>query len=92
MRGIELVLSGSAKVYCVHDRLKRQVNSPDDCLRIARDAGMSLFANPKFQRCACCDNVFATLDDIPQLCTRCNQSAVHALGGPLSEPIEGVVD
>lgn len=91
MPGIELVLGGSAVVHCVHDRRKRQVQSPDDCIRLAREAGMTLLAYPKFQTCACCENVFATLDDVPQLCTRCNGHNVHRLGGPLNDPIEGVL-
>ena len=47
-------------------------------------------AHPKFQTCGCCENVFATFDDAPQLCHRCNGHNVHALGGPLNDPIEGV--
>lgn len=90
MQGIRIALSGTAKVYCVHDREKRQVATPDDCMRIARDAGMVLMAHPKFQTCGCCENVFASLDDAPQLCHRCNGSNVHKLGGPLNDPIEGV--
>lgn len=91
MRGIELVLSGTAKVYCVHDREKRLVKTPDDCLRIARDAGLEIVAHPKFQTCGCCENVFASADDIPRLCHRCQRDHVHALGGPINDPIEGVL-
>ncbi len=91
MRGIRIALSGSAKVYCVHDREKRRIKTPDDCVRIAREAGMTLIAFPKFQTCGCCENVFATLGDEPQLCHRCNGRNVHRLGGPLNDPIEGVL-
>jgi hypothetical protein len=78
-------------VYCVHDREKRLVATPDDCVRIAREAGMVLLASPKFQTCGCCENVFASADDIPQLCHGCSRTHVHALGGPISAPIEGVL-
>lgn len=88
--GIRISLSGSAKVYCVHDREKRLLKTPDDCVRVARDAGMVLLAHPKFHTCGCCDNVFATLDDEPQYCHRCSGNNVHKLGGPLNEPVEGV--
>jgi hypothetical protein len=86
-----MVLGGTAKVYCVHDREKRQVKTPDDCMRLARMVGMTLLAHPKFQTCGCCENVFASLDDAPQLCSRCSGINVHKLGGPVNEPIEGVL-
>jgi len=89
--GIRMVLGGSAKVYCVHDREKRLVETPDDCIRLARMANMVLLAHPKFQTCGCCENVFAVLDDAPQLCPGCNRVNVHELGGPISDPIEGVL-
>lgn len=92
MRGIEIVLSGTAEVYCVHDRQKRQVKTPDDCMRIARDAGLvPTIAHPKFQTCGCCENVFPTISDYPQLCPGCTRSNVHPLGGPINDPIEGVL-
>jgi len=91
MSGIEIVLSGSAAIYCVHDRQKRQVLTPDDCLRIAYAAGLTPMVGAKFQTCGCCENVFATMTDVPHLCPKCSGSNVHALGGPLSEPIEGVL-
>lgn len=91
MHGIRIALSGTAKVYCVHDREKRLLKTPDDCLRLARDAGIEIFEHPKFQTCGCCENVFASFDDAPQLCHRCNGRNVHALGGPLNAPIEGVL-
>ena len=90
MHGIRMELSGFAKVYCVHDREKRLLKTPDDCMRIARDAGIVLMEHPKFQTCGCCENVFASFDDAPQLCHRCNGHNVHPLGGPLNDPIEGV--
>jgi len=89
--GIRIAISGTAQVYCVHDRQKRVVQTPDDCLRIARDAGMTLMAHPKFQTCGCCENVFATVDDAPQYCHQCSGENVHRLGGPLNEPVEGVL-
>ena len=91
MRGVEISLSGTAVVCCVHDRQKRQVKSPDDCMRIAREAGVTLMAHPKFQTCGCCENVFATFGDAPQYCHTCSGANVHLLGGPLNQPIEGVL-
>lgn len=91
MPGIQLVLGGTAKVYCVHDREKRLLTTPDDCLRVARAAGMALLTHPKFHTCGCCENVFATLDDAPKLCPGCNLQNVHKLGGPIRDPIEGVL-
>ena len=91
MRGIRMELSGFAQVYCVHDREKRLLKTPDDCIRAARDAGLFvLLAHPKFHTCGCCENVFVTVDDSPQYCHRCSGVNVHKLGGPLNDPIEGV--
>ena len=91
MRGVRIALGGTAKVYCVHDREKRLLRTPDDCARVARDAGLEPLANPKFQTCGCCENVFAALTDEPQLCHRCSARNVHSLGGPINDPIEGVL-
>jgi hypothetical protein len=92
MRGVEIVLSGTAEVYCIHDRRKRQVKTPDDCMRIARAAGLTVIpAHPKFQTCGCCENVFASYSDEPQLCHKCSGENVHSLGGPINDPIEGVL-
>ena len=88
--GFRVSLGGVAQVYCVHDREKRIIRNPDDCVRVAQDAGMVLLAHPKFQTCGCCENVFASLDDAPQLCPGCNGQNVHKMGGPLNDPIEGV--
>lgn len=91
MPGIELVLSGSAKVYCVHDREKRAVQSPDDCLRLLDGVHDRTLIGIKFQTCGCCENVFAVHSDVPQLCHRCRQPNTHALGGSINQPIEGVL-
>jgi len=91
VRGIEIVLSGTAEVYCIHDRQKRQVKTPDDCVRIARSVGLVPIAHPKFQTCGCCENVFAAYSDEPQLCHRCSGENLHPLGGPVNDPIEGVL-
>jgi len=90
--GVTLALGGIAKVYCVHDREKRQVRSPDDAFMLARMAGLLVDPHSKFQTCGCCENVFATPDDTPRLCERCSLHHIHALGGPLELPIEGVID
>jgi hypothetical protein len=89
-RGIEIVLSGTAKVYCVHDREKRQLRTPDDCLRLVRHSAVPV-EQLKFQTCGCCENVFPTLDDMPQLCPGCRRAPTHEPGGPLNDPIEGVI-
>lgn len=91
MAGVELVLSGTAKVYCVHDREKRLIKDPDDCVRVALRAGVAIVHHAKFQTCGCCENVFATSSDIPKLCYQCNGSLRHKQGGPLNDPIEGVL-
>ena len=60
MPGIELVLGGSAKVYCVHDREKRLVEYPGRLLaHSSRRGHAAVSAHPKFQTCGCCENVFA---------------------------------
>jgi len=92
MPGIELVLGGTAAVYCVHDRQKRQIRNPDDCMRLIRDTNARLLAfGAKFQTCGCCENVFPCVTDIPQLCPGCQGHNFHKLGGPLNDPIEGVL-
>lgn len=91
MSGIRMVLGGSAKVYCVHDREKRLVRTPDDCLRLLHGVHDRNLVGVKYQTCGCCENVFAVHSDIPQLCHQCNGSLKHRLGGPISEPIEGVL-
>ena len=90
MRGIELVLSGVAQVYCVHDREKRQVPDKETALYIARQVGLSITAIDKvvYQTCACCENVFATFDKNPRLCHTCERPLVHKPGGPLKEASE----
>jgi hypothetical protein len=91
--GVELVLSGVAQVYCVHDREKRQVPDEATALRVARDAGLNIKSTHRivYQTCACCANVFATFDREPRLCYGCERPLVHAPGGPLPEPTEEVI-
>ncbi len=88
--GIEISLSGVAKVYCVHDRQKRQVPDKAEALRIARQVGLSITSAHKivYQTCACCENVFATFDKNPRLCHTCERPLVHKPGGPLNEASE----
>ena len=88
---VGIAIGGVARVYCVHDREKREVRSPDDAYRVAQAAGMVVDPHAKFQTCGCCENVFATRDDIPTLCPRCLGVNVHQLGGPLNGAIEGVL-
>lgn len=91
MRGVRIALGGTAAVHCVHDREKRIIRNPDDCMRVARKAGLVPLGHPKFQTCGCCENVFATISDAPQLCPGCSKYHVHKLGGPINDPIEGVL-
>lgn len=86
------VLSGVARVYCVHDREKRQVTDPEHVKFLGLVAGYVY--DPKIHKlhlCACCENLFVALDDTPRLCDPCVGPLAHPLGGPLPGP-KGTVD
>jgi hypothetical protein len=87
MNGVRLSLGGVAKVYCVHDREKRQVTDPEDVGKLGASLGIVYDARKhKIHLCACCENLFVAGDDIPRLCTHCMGLNAHPLGGPLPEP------
>lgn len=89
---VRIELSGTARVYCVHDREKRQVKTERDVFELGLAAG--LIYNPKLHqthRCACCENLFVDPTDEPRFCSLCQGQNRHELGGSLPEPI-GVVD
>ena len=94
MPGIEIVLGGSAAVYCVHDRQKRQVPDKETALWLAHQAGLRVKSEHAvvYQTCACCENVFATFDTNPRLCHACVRPLIHRPGGPLAEAEEGVME
>lgn len=92
MRKPEVFLTGSATVYCPHDRLKREVTDPDYVKFLGRVAGYEYDPKlHKLQWCPCCENLFVAADDTPRLCTVCVGDPLHALGGPLPKP-QGVIE
>lgn len=86
-----LALGGSVTVCCVHNREKRQVTDVDTIVRLGRQIGKTFDPKRhKIQKCACCDNLFVTLDDTPRMCPVCQGDAVYPLAAPLGEP-KGVI-
>lgn len=79
-------LGGTAKVYCVHDRGKREITDPDEVIKLGAEHGIEYDPKKhKFQKCACCDNCFVTLDDTPTLCGPCLGIPLHELMGAIPE-------
>lgn len=70
-----LILSGTYKIYCVHNREKREV------VELVFDPKKS-----KPQMCSCCENIFLTRDDTPRFCDICCKRPTFALQGPLKDP------
>jgi hypothetical protein len=90
--GTRIALGGVAKVYCVHDRQKRQILTETQVAELGLVVGQVYDPRQhRLHRCACCDNVFVHPGDEPRYCSTCNRVPVHALGGPLASPI-GEVD
>jgi hypothetical protein len=89
MSGFKTSIGGVAAVYCVHDRVKRELVDPDEFRVLYRSAYHS--APQLVARCACCENLFAAVDDTPRLCTTCKGTIIHTLEAPLPEPIEGAL-
>ena len=90
--GTRIGLGGVAKVFCVHDRQKRQVTDPERVRFLGR--ALNVQYDPrhhKLQTCACCQNLFVTPDDTPRLCDRCSGVTAHPLAAPLPEPLEGAL-
>jgi hypothetical protein len=89
MSGFRTSIGGVAVVHCVHDRVKRELVDPDEFRVLYRAA---YFKDPRVvSRCACCDNLFASVDDTPRLCTTCKGTIIHSLEAPLPDPIEGAM-
>lgn len=89
---LRLVLGGSAKVFCVHDREKRVVTDPEHVRFLGSVLGLEYDARRhKLQLCACCQNLFPTFDDTPQLCAPCRGRNVHTLAASVPDPIEGAI-
>jgi hypothetical protein len=89
MSGFKTSIGGVAAVHCVHDREKRFLTDPDEFRFVYR---VTYGGEPRLvARCACCDNLFAALDDTPTLCSTCKGTTVHKLEAPLPDPIEGVL-
>lgn len=87
MKGVRIAVSGFAKVYCIHDRLKGEVTDVGHVKMLGLLRGEKFDAKQhKVQLCPCCDNLFVRLDDIPHYCPVCTGMPVHPVGGPLPEP------
>lgn len=88
---VRISLGGTAAVYCIHDRLKREVDDVGHVALLGLQRGEAFDSKRhKVQRCPCCENLFVRLDDIPHYCPVCTGRPVHPVGGPLPEP-EGVL-
>lgn len=84
-------MGGTAVVCCVHDREKRQVVTERQVAELGLEVGMLYDPKQhKLHMCACCSNLFVDPSDEPRYCSSCQAPLVHALGGPLAEPL-GVV-
>ena len=88
-----IVLGGTAQVFCVHDREKRQVTTERQVAELGLLLPVPVIFDRKLHKlqfCACCENLFFDISDEPRYCAVCQRPNVHALGGPLPPP-EGVV-
>lgn len=89
--GRRLVLGGTAAVFCVHDRKKREIITEEQVMELANDVGFELKKGVHFMfECSCCENLFVDEGTEPRYCLTCRKAPVHGLGGPLPEP-KGVV-
>lgn len=85
--GIRISISGTAAVYCIHDRLKREVTDVGHVALLGLLHGEAYDARQhKVHLCPCCENLFVRRDDIPHYCPICTGQPVHQAGGPLPEP------
>lgn len=91
MRGLRIELGGTAKVYCLHDREKRQIVTEAQVAQLGLQVGQVYDPKQhKLHRCSCCDNLFVDPSDEPRFCSSCLRPLVHTPGGPLPAP-KGVV-
>jgi len=89
--GIRIALGGTAAVYCIHDRQKREVTDVGHVRLLGLQRGQQFDSRiHKVQLCPCCENLHVRLDDIPHYCPVCSGRPVHPVGGPLPEP-QGVL-
>ncbi len=87
MRLIQPTFGGTAAVYCVHDRQKRQVVTEEQVAALGRQVGQLYDAKQhKLHRCACCQNLFVDPTDVPRYCQLCHRPLVHTLNGKLPDP------
>lgn len=92
MTGIRMALGGQAQIYCVHDRQKSQVVTEAQVASLGLTVGQVYDPKQhKIHRCSCCSNLFVDPSDEPRFCFTCLRPNIHALGGPLPNPI-GVVN
>lgn len=92
--GFQVTLGGVAVVVCVHDREKRQVRTERQIAELGLQMEPPIKYDPakhKTHLCACCENLFVSLDDTPRFCRPCQPPPRHPPGGPLPEP-RGVVE
>ena len=78
---------GVARVYCVHDRAKREVVTERQVVELGAVVGQVY--NPAQHRlglCSCCENLFVDPSDEPRYCARCRRPNRHPLGGLLVSP------
>ena len=89
--GPRLVLGGTAAVYCVHDRVKRQVITEEQVRLLGFELGIEFKPGiHRLHQCSCCENLFVEDGTEARHCQECRLPNIHALGGPLPEP-KGVV-
>lgn len=85
------VIGGTAVVCCIHDRVKREVNTEADVAALGLAVGQVYDPQQhKIHKCACCENLFVDPTDIPKYCVICSKIPTHMQMAPLDEP-KGVV-
>lgn len=89
--GFRLVWGGTAQVYCVHDREKRQVVTEEQVAALGLQVGVMYNSKiHKLHECSCCGNLFVAHSTEPKYCDTCSTPPIHVLGGKLPDP-KGVV-
>lgn len=88
---LKITLGGTAVVCCVHDRVKREVTTEEQVMKLLNYVGFQLKKGVHHMfTCSCCENLFVDEGTEPRFCSDCRVTPIHALGGPLPEP-KGVV-
>lgn len=89
---IQIGIGGKAQVCCLHDCVKRSITTERQIFEIGLSVGQVYDRKQhKLHRCACCENLFVDVSDVPRFCHTCRVSPfAHVPAGPLPEPI-GVV-